>query len=118
MNFRLISIRSNKGKHLPITLPFDPNDFIIAVENVVTNSFQSKILGFAEARLNDGKRLLAFNDLFIGASSHVSRIQTDLNAGLINNKLGLTIESLMPINGVIFSDGIESDFISFNSGSI
>ncbi|MBL4605634.1 MAG: sugar kinase, partial [Flavobacteriaceae bacterium] len=27
---------------------------------------------FAEAKLNDGQRLLAFNDLFIGASSHVS----------------------------------------------
>jgi len=26
----------------------------------------------AEARLQDGQRILAFNDLFIGASSHIS----------------------------------------------
>ncbi len=26
----------------------------------------------AEARLNDGQRLLAFNDLFVGARAHVS----------------------------------------------
>jgi len=30
----------------------------------------------------------------------------------------LTIESLMPFSGVIFSDGIETDFLKFNSGSI
>jgi len=30
----------------------------------------------------------------------------------------LTIESKMPENGVIFSDGIEKDFIDFNSGTI
>ncbi|MEO7767379.1 MAG: hypothetical protein ABIS01_08135 [Ferruginibacter sp.] len=30
----------------------------------------------------------------------------------------LTIESYMPSNGLIFSDGIETDFLKFNSGSI
>jgi len=28
------------------------------------------------------------------------------------------MESLMPTGGVIFSDGIETDFLQFNSGSI
>ncbi|EMJ97611.1 hypothetical protein [Leptospira alstonii] len=30
----------------------------------------------------------------------------------------VTIESLMPSGGVIFSDGIETDYLKFNSGSI
>lgn len=30
----------------------------------------------------------------------------------------LVIESFMPTNGIIFSDGIETDFLNFNSGSI
>ena len=28
------------------------------------------------------------------------------------------ISSQMPANGVIFSDGVESDYLEFNSGSI
>jgi hypothetical protein len=30
----------------------------------------------------------------------------------------MTIVSQMPENGVIFSDGIESDYLEFNSGSL
>ena len=33
---------------------------------------QIKKITMAEVVLNDGQRLLAFNDLFIGANSHVS----------------------------------------------
>ena len=28
------------------------------------------------------------------------------------------VESLMPTSGVIFSDGIETDFLKFNSGTV
>jgi NAD kinase len=38
--------------------------------------------------------------------------------GRIHKGDTLTIESKMPENGVIFSDGIEKDFIKFNSGTI
>ncbi|MBS1624182.1 MAG: sugar kinase, partial [Bacteroidetes bacterium] len=30
----------------------------------------------------------------------------------------LTVESFMPSNGVIFSDGVESDYLRFNSGMV
>ena len=30
----------------------------------------------------------------------------------------MTIESLMPANGIIFSDGIETDRLNFNSGAV
>ena len=33
------------------------------------------------------------------------------------NKNTFKIKSLMAENGVIFSDGVESDFINFNSGA-
>lgn len=40
----------------------------------------------------------------------------DLVAGYINNQEKLVIESLMPEDGVIFSDGIMDDFMIFNAG--
>jgi NAD kinase len=186
----IVAVNPDKKRYDGVLLPFDTSDFIIGVENVLTNSFQSKTMRFAEAKLNDGQRLLAFNDLFIGASSHISarykisynnsteehsssglivstpagltgwlssvfnmaygvtnmfeknlkpkrpklkdnellfavrepfqsiRTQTGITAGIIKNQNNLTIESLMPTSGVIFSDGIETDFLKFNSGSI
>jgi hypothetical protein len=48
--------------------------------------------------------------------SRVSQI--DLVIGKISKTRPLRLESLMPEGGVIFSDGIESDFLAFNSGTI
>ena len=42
----------------------------------------------------------------------------DLVAGILEEQNELVIGSQMPTSGVIFSDGIESDFLEFNSGSI
>jgi hypothetical protein len=42
----------------------------------------------------------------------------DLVAGLLDQGNELVIESLMPSGGVIFSDGVESDFLEFTSGTI
>lgn len=186
----IVAVNPDKARYDGVLLPFDTSDFMVGVESVLTNKFQAKTRRFAEAKLNDGQRLLAFNDLFIGASSHVSaryrisfnqnieehsssglivstpagatgwlssifnmaygvtsifekdmkpkrpklndnqllfvvrepfqsiRTQTGITAGIINGHNQLTIESLMPTGGVIFSDGIETDFLKFNSGSI
>ena len=43
--------------------------------------------------------------------------QTDLVFGEIGRAQTLNLRSLMPENGVIFSDGIESDFLQFNAGT-
>ena len=43
--------------------------------------------------------------------------QGDLVFGKIRPGHPLTIRSLMPEDGVIFSDGLENDFLEFNSGS-
>jgi len=186
----IVAVNPDKQRYDGVLLPFDTTNFITGVESVMANEFQSKTMRFAEAKLNDGQRILAFNDLFIGASSHISarykitfnknteeqsssglivstpagstgwlssifnmaygvagifekdlkpkrpklkenellfavrepfqsiRTQTGITAGVIKNQHVLTIESFMPANGVIFSDGIETDFLKFNSGSI
>ncbi len=187
----IVAINPDSERYDGILLPFTPDNFIAAVEKVITNSYNFKTATLAEARLNDGQRILAFNDLFIGVSSHISarykitynntteeqsssgiivstqagstgwlssifnmsfeihkfiekdnrkkkavklrdtqllfivreafpskRTQADLAAGILSEKAKLIIESLMPVHGVIFSDGIESDFLQFNSGAI
>jgi hypothetical protein len=48
--------------------------------------------------------------------SHVSK--ADIVYGSLGAGEALEIASQMPHNGVIFSDGIESDFLSFDSGRI
>ena len=186
----IIGVNPDKSRYDGVLLPFSVTDFMAGVEDVMYNQFNSEIKRFAEARLNDGQKIIAFNDLFIGAASHISarykityhnkteeqsssglivstpagatgwlssifnmaygvasmfekelkpkrpklkegqllfavrepfqsiRTQTGISAGIIQNESKLIIESLMPSNGVIFSDGIEADFLKFNSGSI
>lgn len=43
---------------------------------------------------------------------------TAIVCGEIRNETSLKLRSLMPENGVIFSDGIEHDFLAFNSGTL
>ena len=186
----IIAVNPDKERYDGILLPFNSLNFIDAVDKVLNNSFQQRTIRFAEARLKDSQRLLAFNDIFIGASTHISarykisfknkseeqsssglivstqagstgwlssvfnmaygvagmfdknlklkrprlrdndlffavrepfqsvRTQIGITTGILSEKNSLTIESLMPSNGVIFSDGIESDFLKFNSGTI
>ncbi len=189
-NLPIIAVNPDKERFDGILLPFEIANFMNGVENVVSGNYQSKSMRFAEANLNDGQRLLAFNDLFIGTTSHASarykiaynkmaeeqsssglivstlagstgwlssvfnmaygvtgifeknlklkqpklkenellfavrepfksiRTQTNITAGILRNHNKLIIESFMPTNGIIFSDGVESDFLKFNSGVI
>ncbi|MCZ8023670.1 MAG: sugar kinase, partial [Cytophagales bacterium] len=68
----IVAVNPDKQRYDGILLPFDTSNFIEGVESVVSNHYESKTMRFAEALLNDGQRLLAFNDLFIGASTHIS----------------------------------------------
>lgn len=186
----IIAINPDNERYDGVLLPFSPSDFTLGMESLINEDYVFKTMRFAEAKLNDGQRLLAFNDLFIGASSHISarykikyknkeeehsssglivstaagatgwlssvfnmaygitgmfekslkpkrplikdnelifavrepfksiKTQADITIGRINNQQHLKIESLMPSAGIIFSDGIESDHLKFNSGSI
>ena len=185
----ILAVNPDPARYDGVLLPFQIQNFMSGVERVMNGAFSTRNVRLAEARLNDGQRLLAFNDLFIGAATHTSaryriswqqrteeqsssgmivstaagatgwmssvfnmacgvagmmgqsldlrrpalhdhelifavrepfqslRTQTGITAGRINTDSALSVESLMPAGGVIFSDGIESDFLHFNSGT-
>lgn len=187
----IVAVNPDQERFDGVLLPFNNENFLKAVDDVMRNKYNSKLTSFAEAKLNDGQRLLAFNDLFIGATSHVSarykitfnnkseehsssgiivstqsgstgwlssvfnmsfginkfidnkdsskkyvklkdnqlmfavrepfaskKTQIDTTTGVITERSKLIVQSFMPNNGFIFSDGVESDFLNFNSGSI
>lgn len=176
-----------------VLLPFTVARAPAIVHQALRGQMRVRQVAMARAQLNDGQHLLAFNDLFIGARSHVSAryllssqdrrehhsssgiiVSTGAGAtgwlsslfnmaqgmaevfaqpagpwarpsltwederliyvvrepfisktstaslvtGAITRDAPLVIESEMPEAGVIFSDGVESDFLSFNAGAI
>ena len=66
-----------------------------------------------QLRWEDRRLMWAVREPF--RSKHSS---ADLVAGIPRRAKELVVGSQMPTSGVIFSDGIESDFLEFNSGSI
>jgi hypothetical protein len=187
----IIGVNPDPSRIDGVLLPFSPSEVLAAVRAVISRRFRHRPVTLAEATLNDGERLLAFNDLFIGCSSHASaryvlgalggsepqsssgilvstgagstgwlssvfnmnqaltkllggnvpappraqwedrklfwavrepfisrHSQASLVAGIVEEGHELIVESLMPSAGVIFSDGIENDFLAFNSGTI
>ncbi|HSH01668.1 MAG TPA: hypothetical protein VLL52_04055 [Anaerolineae bacterium] len=55
-----------------VLLPFHVGEGPSAVHRVLNNQFQINPISMAQATLNDGQSLLAFNDLFIGRHDHIS----------------------------------------------
>jgi NAD kinase len=175
-----------------VLLSFNMATAAAAVQRTLHGHMQVRPITMAEARLNDGQRLLAFNDLFVGRYDHVSaryRIafdgreenhsssgiiistgagstgwlsslfnmangilqgfgeseQTvarpsvawetdrlifvvrepfisktsaaDIVCGAIIPEAPLLLESAMPEGGVIFSDGVATDYLAFNAGA-
>jgi hypothetical protein len=60
------------------------------------------------------KRQLAFVVREPFASRHSG---AEIAAGYVEDGAEIVVESLMPAGGVIFSDGVEADFLNFNAGS-
>jgi NAD kinase len=187
----IVAINPDPARFDGILLPFQISDTRVAVARALEGKAKVREVTLAEAQLNDRQRLLAFNDLFIGAHSHVSALyklalgkkretqsssgvlvstgagstgwvssvfnmasgvaaftggtagsairltwedprllyvvrepflsrhsQAGIVAGMLAAGEELILESLMPSGGVIFSDGIEADFLEFNSGAI
>lgn len=188
----IIGINPDIERYDGILLKHSPKDLNGILKNVIKGNYETKQVTMAKATLNDGQILLAFNDFYIGADSHISSrytigfngkkeqqsssgiiistgagstgwlssifnmanniseyynsdknecgttldwndnklvfvvrepflskmSQIGIGYGIITGNKKLTIESNMPTKGVIFSDGIESDFLNFNSGSI
>ncbi|OSY88025.1 hypothetical protein WH52_08325 [Tenacibaculum holothuriorum] len=184
--FPIVGVNPDKKKYDGVLLKHSPKDIKILLKSILKREFEVKKVTMAQAKLNDGQTLLAFNDFYIGANSHVSsryeiefegkkEIQSssgiiistgagstgwlssifnmannisggydranldwaddklvfvvrepflskvtniDIGLGIITKTKKLKIKSNMPTKGIIFSDGIESDFLNFNSGSL
>ena len=79
------------------------------------------VAGFAGGQVGNGLTL-AWDDprlLYAVREPFISRHSSaEIVAGLVAPGSELVLESLMPSGGVIFSDGMESDFLDFNSGAV
>lgn len=187
----IVGVNPDPVRHDGILLPFAVGNARSAVRRVIEDKARTREVTLAEVTMNDGQRMLAFNDFFVGSSSHVSARYTleagsrresqsssgvlistgagstgwlsslfnmtegfsrffggpeiprlelawedpqlvwavrepfrskhsdaELIAGLLDEGTELVIGSQMPTGGVIFSDGMEADFLEFNSGAI
>ena len=189
----LLGVNPDPKRWDGVLLPFSVADLRKVAPETLNGRRHAKLVTMAEARLNNGQRMRAANDLFIGPKSHTSARYTIRSAGreecqsssglIVSTGLGstgwlrslitgataiaegsfkgghspnrkssfawdadhlaftvrepfpsrtsdatlvfgrvsasepLVITSLMPERGVIFSDGIEADFLEFNSGA-
>ncbi|RKH33230.1 NAD+ kinase [Corallococcus sicarius] len=186
----LVGVNPDPERFDGVLLPFLPAKARGAVLRVLEGKGNFRHVQLAEARLGDGQRLLAFNDLFIGARTHVSaryqlrfggreeaqsssgvlvstgagssgwlssvfalaraltqqtggvpgqpwqlgweearlafvvrepfvsrHSRADLVGGFVTEQDELVLESRMPQGGVIFSDGMEEDFLTFGAGA-
>lgn len=80
---------------------FVPGDETRAVRDRYAFDWESDYLGYS------------VREPFISRASAAGMVFGRINAGQV-----LQVTSQMPANGVIFSDGIEEDYLEFNSGSI
>jgi Predicted sugar kinase len=68
----IVAVNPEPARFDGILLPFLPNQARAAVESVMEERAKIRDITLAEVTLNDGQRLLAFNDFFLGARSHIS----------------------------------------------
>jgi hypothetical protein len=188
----IVAVNPDPARIDGVLLPFSCEQAAAAVRAVLQGKARFRQVTLAQATLPDGQKLLAFNELFIGAKTHVSaryvltvagrsepqsssgllvctgagstgwlsstfnmaagidavlgaphprkRIQlrwedpqlfyvvrepfiskssrAGLVAGLVPAGAEIVVESEMASEGVIFSDGVEADFLEFSSGVI
>lgn len=68
----IIGINPDADRVDGILLPFRPSEARGVLSRVLDGRATTRAVTLAEAVLGDGQRLLAFNDLFLGARTHVS----------------------------------------------
>jgi NAD kinase len=68
----IVGVNPDPAAYDGILLPFEWKQARAAVQRTLEGRAKYREVSLAEAKLSDGQRLLAFNDLFIGARTHVS----------------------------------------------
>ncbi len=186
----IIGVNPDPERFDGVLLPFLPEQVGAALAQVLHGRHRVRAVTLAEARLGDGQRLLAFNELFVGARTHVSAryrlrwkshqesqsssgilvatgagstgwlssvyqmvsavatftggtpgppmrldwedrrlvfvvrepfVSRHSQASIVTDVIApgehLVLESTMPAGGAIFSDGVEADYLAFDSGT-
>jgi len=68
----ILAVNPDPQRFDGILLPFEPAGLRPYLERTLAGKIHARAITLAEAKLRDGQRLLGFNDLFIGAQSHIS----------------------------------------------
>ncbi|MBL7834587.1 MAG: sugar kinase [Cyclobacteriaceae bacterium] len=85
---------------------------VVNMSNGMSTAFRSGTSKLSvKMNWEDDRLIYVVREPFLSNHSQIS-----LSAGIITEKQPLKVESHMPLNGVIFSDGIENDFLKFNAG--
>lgn len=71
-NQPIVAVNPDPSSYTGVLLPYSAATFKNALNSIMAGTHKFKTVTMAEAVMDDGQRLLAFNDFFIGASSHVS----------------------------------------------
>ena len=68
----IVAVNPDPERFDGVLLPFQPAGARTVLERTVAGKARVRAVTLAQAKLKDGQRLLAFNDLFIGAATHIS----------------------------------------------
>lgn len=68
----LIGVNPDPSLYDGVLLPWRAGQMQSLLEKTLSGKAKLQAVALAEARTNDGRRLIAFNDLFVGARTHVS----------------------------------------------
>jgi NAD kinase len=68
----ILGVNPDPARFDGVLLPFGPEDLRPYLDLALSGKARLRSVTLAEASLRDGQRLVAFNDLFLGVSSHVS----------------------------------------------
>lgn len=68
----IVAVNPDPERFDGVLLRFPPAEARVALRQVLEGKARFREVTLAEAALNDGQRLLAFNDLYVGSRTHVS----------------------------------------------
>lgn len=76
----IVGVNPDPNHNLGLLVPFAPSEVGEVLEAALSGQAHLREVALAEARLADGQRLLAFNEIFVGPKGHAS-LRYQLEAG-------------------------------------
>ena len=95
----VIGINPDPSRWDGVLLPFSPQQTFFAIDKVLRKEYDAKNVTMAEAKLTNGERIIAVNDLFVGRKTHASARYSIMIEGKQDNQSS---------SGIIVSTGLGS----------